>query len=277
MLVKNRDGRIIKVEGNPQHPVNTGKLCPRGQASVQGIYNPDRFREPMLRDAGGRLRPIPWDEAIKRAVDGLKAARRKGIVFMSHLMTGSEEDLADRWVKALGGQYVVYEPLAYESLQKANQIVFGTSRLCDYHIDQCDFLISFGANFLETWISNVQFTRQFASFHEPRHDRKNLFVYVGPRLSMTAANADHWLSVPVGGERYIALGLLNLVLREPGTPAGVQRSMLPANISAFTPEVVEERTGREGRGPEKARAALLERPAAPCACGRHGLSGPCGP
>ena len=67
MLVKNRDGHIIKVEGNPQHPVNTGKLCPRGQASVQGIYNPDRFREPMLRDAGGRLRPIPWDEAIKRA------------------------------------------------------------------------------------------------------------------------------------------------------------------------------------------------------------------
>ena len=163
----------------------------------------------MVRDASGKLRPLPWDDAITMAVDGLKTARQKGIVFISHLMTGSEADLAERWARNLGGRYVVYEPYAYESLRKANQIVFGTSQIPDYRIDKSDFIISFGANFLETWISNVRFTRQFASFHELRQNRKNMFVYVGPRLSMTAANADHWVSVPVGGERFIALGLLN--------------------------------------------------------------------
>ncbi|MHB8111599.1 MAG: molybdopterin-dependent oxidoreductase, partial [Syntrophorhabdaceae bacterium] len=174
ILVKNRDGHIIKVEGNPRHPVNTGKLCPRGQASVQGVYNPDRFRQPMVRDISGKLRPLPWDDAIKMAVDGLKTARQKGILFMSHLMTGSEADLAGRWATNLGGRYVVYEPYAYESLRKANQIVFGTSQIPDYHIDKSDFIISFGANFLETWISNVRFTRQFTSFHELRQNRKNM-------------------------------------------------------------------------------------------------------
>src|SRR5512143_1291670 len=63
MLAKNRDGRIIKVEGNPNHPVNQGRLCARGQASVQGLYNPDRFREPLWRNSLGILEPVSWDQA----------------------------------------------------------------------------------------------------------------------------------------------------------------------------------------------------------------------
>lgn len=244
MLVKNRDGHIIKVEGNPRHPVNGGglwgKLCPRGQASVQGIYNPDRYAQPMARDAGGKMRPVSWEEAFKRAAAGLKAAGQKGVVFMSHLMTGTEGDLARWWADRLGGQYVVYEPFAYESLKKANQAVFGTDRIPNYRIDRADFLLSFGADFLETWISNVQFTRQFAAFHEPKQKQKNLFVYVGPRLSMTAANADYWVSVPVGGQRWVALGILNVLARQGRT--SIQGAM-PADISAFTPQIVEERTG----------------------------------
>ena len=73
----------------------------------------------------------------------------------------------------LGGEHIVYEPFAYEPLRKANQIVFGKNGLPTYHIDQADFLLSFGANFLETWISNVQFARQFASFHEPRDEGRH--------------------------------------------------------------------------------------------------------
>jgi molybdopterin-containing oxidoreductase family iron-sulfur binding subunit len=241
MLVKNRDGHVIKVEGNPQHPVNTGKLCPRGQASVQGIYNPDRYTQPMARDGRGRLSPVSWEEALKRAVGGLRGAGQKKTVFISHLMTGAEQDLASRWSKALGGQHMVYEPFAYEPLRQANQVVFGTAQIPNYHIEQADFLISFGANFLETWISNVQFTRQFAAFHEPKQNQKNFFVHVGPRLSMTAANADRWVSVPPGGERYVALGLLRLLIQ--GGKAGAQGAGIPEGVSAFTPEVVQERTG----------------------------------
>ena len=242
ILAKNRDGHVIKVEGNPLHPVNTGRLCARGQASVQGLYNPDRFRQPMLRDTTGRLQPVSWDHAIKKAGDEIRKAGQKRVVFMSHLMTGSEEYLARRWVSAVNGHYVVYEPYAYEALRSANQVVFGTGRMPDYRIDRSDFLISFGANFLETWVSNVRYTRQFSVFHEPKQNRKNLFVYVGPRLSLTAANADHFIPVPPEGERYVALGLLNLLAGR-GASAGMAGMKLPADISAFTPGVVEERTG----------------------------------
>ena len=55
ILIKNRDGHIIKVEGNPCQPINTGRLCPRGQASVQGLYNPDRYKSPMMKNPDGSL------------------------------------------------------------------------------------------------------------------------------------------------------------------------------------------------------------------------------
>src|ERR671915_319741 len=64
MVVKTREGRAVKAEGNPSHPVNRGALCARGQASLQGLYNPDRFRGPMARrNPRGPLAPISWDEA----------------------------------------------------------------------------------------------------------------------------------------------------------------------------------------------------------------------
>ena len=158
-------------------------------------------------------------KAEKAFLDGLSSAKVKGrrdrVVFLTDLVTGTERGLIRRWLAALGStQHVMYEPFAYEALRKANQTVFGADAIPAYHIDKADFLLSFGANFLETWVSNVQFTRQFASFHEPKGEKKNVFVYVGPRLSMTAANADQWIMVPPGGESLVALGLLRLLLEQ---------------------------------------------------------------
>ncbi len=238
MLVKNRDGHIIKVEGNPEHPVNSGRLCPRGQASVQGLYNPDRYTGPSARNAAGELVPVSWDRAERMAVERLTAAQQKGaVVFVTDLITGIEQDLVTRCVEALGGEHIIYEPIAYETLRRANRIVFGSDQIPDYRIDRADFLISFGADFLETWVSNVQFARRFAAFHAPAESGKNVFVHVGPRLSMTAANADYFVQVPPGGGMYVALGLLGSRDR---TAAGIS-----SNIGQYTPETVETQTGVE--------------------------------
>src|SRR4051812_27760315 len=61
--VKTREGRAIKLEGNPEHPVNRGKLCSRGQAELQGLYNPGRLAGPMLRQ-GAEFKAITWEQAI---------------------------------------------------------------------------------------------------------------------------------------------------------------------------------------------------------------------
>src|SRR5205823_146786 len=70
VIARNREGRVVKLEGNPDHPVNQGALCARGQAALQGLYHPDRFAGPRLRD-GATLKPVPWDVAQKVVVDKL--------------------------------------------------------------------------------------------------------------------------------------------------------------------------------------------------------------
>ena len=213
LLVKNRDGRVIKTEGNPLHPVNKGTLCPRGQASLHGLYNPDRFSGPLLRNPEGELQPISWDkaeDALQRHLrDIIEAKRADRVVFLTELMTGTLDDLVNMWLFELGqpNGHVVYEPFGFESLRKASSLVFGDDIVPYFRIDQSDFLISFGAGFLETWLSNVEYARQFATFHEHRDSGKNPFVYVGPRLSMTAANADTWICVNPGDEYLIKKGI----------------------------------------------------------------------
>lgn len=242
LLAKNRDGHVIKVEGNPSHPVNTGKVCPRGQASVQGIYNPDRYRKPMVRDSGGKFRAATWQNAermlLQRLSPLVQGGQKGRVVFLTGLVTGSRRDLIERWISALGGEHLMYEPIAYEALRKGNQSVFGRATIPSYYIDRADFLLSFGANFLEYWVSNVQFARQFATFHEPKQGGgKYLFVYVGPRLSMTAANADYWLTVPVGTESLVARALLDATGKgKRGQTGGEITSDLLYRLTGLTPE-----------------------------------------
>src|SRR5687768_15823692 len=64
VVAETRDGRAIKLEGNPEHPLNRGALCARGQAALQGLYNPDRYTGPRVR-RDGRLVEIPWQEAVQ--------------------------------------------------------------------------------------------------------------------------------------------------------------------------------------------------------------------
>src|SRR3989449_10661576 len=64
--VRTREGRAVKLEGNPEHPVNQGKLCSRGQASLQGLYNPRRIRAPMARSADGGFAQTGWGAANAR-------------------------------------------------------------------------------------------------------------------------------------------------------------------------------------------------------------------
>ena len=79
--VRVREGRAVKVEGNPDHPINRGRICSRAQASLQGLYNPDRIRGPMVRNASGAFEAITWDDAIARVATELAKAPDK--IFMT--------------------------------------------------------------------------------------------------------------------------------------------------------------------------------------------------
>ncbi len=110
------------------------------------------------------------------------------------------------------GPPLVFEPYAYESLKTANAKVFGVDGLTSYHMDQADILVSFGADFIETWLSPVEYAWKFKAMHAIKDGSKNLFFQISPCQTLTGANADHWLACKPGSESVIALGLVRQAL-----------------------------------------------------------------
>ncbi len=218
VIARNREGRVVKLEGNPDHPVNQGALCVRGQAALQGLYHPDRFAGPQLRE-GGALRPTTWDAAQKAVADKIAALRSAGkgraIALVSQLESGSLGSLMDRWIQALGARpRVVFEPFGYEALRAANRIAFGRDAIPYYAFEEAEVVLSFGADFLETWLSNVSYARGFARMHTFRDGRAGSFIHVEPRQSLTASNADEWVRNAPGTEALLALGVLKVMIDE---------------------------------------------------------------
>jgi molybdopterin-containing oxidoreductase family iron-sulfur binding subunit len=103
VIAETRDGRAIKLEGNPDHPLNRGALCARGQAALQGLYNPDRYRTPMIR-RNGRLASATWDDALKLFGEKLAEARRnpRGVAFIDRHQSGGVGPLLTTWLAGMG-------------------------------------------------------------------------------------------------------------------------------------------------------------------------------
>jgi molybdopterin-containing oxidoreductase family iron-sulfur binding subunit len=243
--VRVREGRAVKVEGNPVHPINQGTLCSRGQASLQGMYDPDRIQTPLLRQPDGRYAPIPWDEAerlVQQKIDELIAAGKQSeIGWITPHMTGSLNTAIDEFLRAVGSRRRLrYEPIAFEGIRKAHEVTYGRSIIPTYHFDRAKYVLSFGADYLETWLSPVSFSKEYTESRS--FDGVNIArsVYVGPRLSMTATNADEWLRVAPGMEAACALGILHIVLES--RASGSSRD-LRSTVKSFTPEKVSSITG----------------------------------
>jgi molybdopterin-containing oxidoreductase family iron-sulfur binding subunit len=225
--VKTREGRAIKLEGNPDHPVNRGKLCAQGQSALQGLYNPDRVRAPMVRSGSG-WREITWDDAIARLAAKLGPAQGK-VAVISGAGRGTFDDLLTEWTAALGGKLVHHQPHDLEALRAANKQVFGVDGLAAHDFGKARYIVSFGADFLESWGPSVENQRGFADAHGFHDGTMAKFIYVGPRASLTGLNADEFVSVKPGTEAAFALALANAA----GAPG----------LSQHTPEAAAQETG----------------------------------
>jgi len=219
VIARNREGRIVKLEGNPDHPVNAGALCMRGQASLQGLYHPDRIAGPLVREGSGGFKSATWDAASKTVSDKLAALRTGGkgraIAVVTQLENGSLGSMLDRWVQALGARpRVTLEPFGYESIRAANRLTFNRDAIPYYAFEDAEVVLSFGADFIETWLSNVNYARTFARMHSFRDGRAGTFIHVEPRQSLTASNADEWIRNAPGTEGLLALAILRVMVDE---------------------------------------------------------------
>ena len=223
IIVRTINGRAKKIEGNPLHPLNRGKLCARGQAGLQVLYNPDRLKN-AVRQSGGRssrqFEPLYWPEALDLLSDKIAAlSSAERIAFLGGLMPSHVYRLAARLLETLGAAPPVIYDLqsALEGRGAASQLsqaFFGAPDLPVYDISQSDVVLSFGANLLETWMSPVAQSAAYGAMRQGGMGSRGLFVQFEPRLSATAASADEWIPVRPGAEGFVALAIGRIIVEE---------------------------------------------------------------
>jgi len=259
-MARVREGRPVKLEGIPGHPVSDGGLCVRGQSSLYRLYHPERLRGPLARN-GGKLRPISWEDAFSRVAGSLKGSREKGRknLFLSGRTTGSVSRIADAACERLGVERLPeYEVYSHAAVKEANALLFGERDVPHYRIEEADFLLTVGADLLETHVSPVAYTRKISS---ARAGGNLLWYHVEPHISLTGANADRRYAIAPGREPLLLSFLLREVL-EKRTP----KVRLPAELLAALPRTTASTvSGIAGIPPESLkeiadRLAAAKRP-----------------
>ena len=260
ILAKTREGRPIKLEGNPEHPVNSGALCARGQASVLNLYDPERLKTPIVRGKG----EITWGELDGTIAGALKtAASGTGRVRM--LSAPSRSPSTTRLVQEFlspfkAGAWVQFDPMSPEALIRAQELSYGTALIPDYRFDRANYVLSLGADFLGTWMNPVGFAKDWGKNRQinksgEKDARFSKLVTFEAHFSLTGSNSDERFAVRPGDELKIAMAILSelLVTQKKSSLAGdAQISNL---LQSYSAEKVAKEVEIEGGAKTLARLA----------------------
>ena len=249
IMARVKDGVLLKIDGNPYHPNNLGederppyatpvdtakrrpgRLCAKGQAGVQVVYDPYRIKQPLKRvgpRGSGQWKAITWEQAFQEIAARLKplrdsntlidpAAPELGPIANQVLYSPGrtiEGGFTDRiWGNGFGtinrredhtsicetSHHVANELMTWD--EKANR---GRKNHFKPDIVEAKYIMLFGSSFLEANFPMVATARKLMDFRA----RGGKYVVVDPRFSNTAALAHRWVPIKPGGDAALALGM----------------------------------------------------------------------
>lgn len=222
LLVRVIEGSAVNVVGNPLHPINRGGICPKGLASIQSLYDPDRIQTPLKR-AGergeGKWQPISWDEAKSIVVQRLRGLREKRLTSSLVILAGQFHDLRNplirRFAEAYGTpNYIRNRCFTPDEVSRAHFLMQGVASPLGYDLMNAGLILSFGCSLLEAWISPVFQLRAFGHMRQERPGNRGRIYVVDPRFSVSASKADHWVPIRPGTDAALALGMAYVIIQE---------------------------------------------------------------
>ncbi|HKZ01452.1 MAG TPA: molybdopterin-dependent oxidoreductase, partial [Pyrinomonadaceae bacterium] len=215
VLVKVRDGRPIKLEGNPDHPLSQGGLCALAHGMVFSLYDPDRLRQPIADS-----RPATWAEIDQQIISKFDALKKSG--GRVRMLTGpiesptSRETLQKFLAQFSDGKHIIFEAVSTNGIRQAHLRSHGLATLPQYRFEKARLVVSFGADFLGTWIAPVQFTRGYAKARNLQNEQHEMLRHVQfeSRMSLTGSNADKRIKTSPQEDSPVLLYLAKLISEE---------------------------------------------------------------
>ena len=213
IVVKTREGRPIKIDGNELSPITKGKVNALVEASVLSLYDKQRIASPMLAGAA-----TDWEKLDKEVKSKLAAAGTVKIV-TNTLLSPSTEKVLQEFSAAYGNaEVVVYDSISNYGITKASELFYGKAALPSYHFDKAKTIVSFGADFLGTWISPIEFAGAYAKTRKIAKDKTEMSRHFQfeSNLSLTGANADYRTPIKASQSGLAVLALYNAIAAKAG-------------------------------------------------------------
>ncbi|MGD8951230.1 MAG: molybdopterin-dependent oxidoreductase, partial [Desulfobacterales bacterium] len=211
--VRKVDDRVVKIEGLAGHPINDGGLCTLGLAGAQLLYGPQRVKAPM-KNVGGRLVEISWQEALGEIAARLKELRESGqphrVACIAGTDRGTVPELLNRFLTVYGSPQFFRVPSIQDTYELALYLMQGVRASAGFDFENADYVLSFGSGLLDGWGTPVNIFQAHSRWCE----RGGKLVQIEPRQSRTAAKADRWIPINPGTEGALALGLAGVIVKE---------------------------------------------------------------
>lgn len=212
--------RAVKIDGNPNHPVNRGGLCPLGLAGLQYLYNDEiRVKNPLKRVGArgeGKWKSISWDEALSQIASRLTDLRKKNLAhtlaFLDGEGEGSQALLVNRFLQAFGTPNAL-RPFQSRDLEEVlTQSLHGVRARLTYDLPNAKYILSFGSALLDGWGNPAWVAQAIQEWRGIDLKGRAQLVQIEPIASTTASLADQWLPVKPGTEGILALGLAQIMI-----------------------------------------------------------------
>jgi MoCo/4Fe-4S cofactor protein with predicted Tat translocation signal len=244
ILIKTRDGRPIKIEGNSMSPVTKGAANARVQASVLSLYSSDRLSGPMISG-----KTTTWENIDKEIGGKLAAGGEIRILTSTIISPSTKQVIADFTEKYPTTKHISWDAVSFSGMMKANEATFGKAMIPTYSFNKANVIVSIAADFLTNWLSPVEFSKQFAENRKVSAEKKEMSRHIQFEsiLSVSGANADTRVQIKPSEEGAIALNLYNAVAKQTGGTAVSAPSLSDARATEWVGKAADELVKSKGK------------------------------
>jgi anaerobic selenocysteine-containing dehydrogenase len=242
------DGQVIRIEGDPEHPLNKGVLCPKGIASLEYLYHPDRLKSPLKRlgnKGEGKWQAIPWDEATDIIAERLNKIKEadgpQSVAFMRGAAKGLQDEYLARFANLFGSpNFLSMGYVCYIPRKNASSITYGFGAIPD---------IDYPPKTIIVWGENISKTLHHVYLRIMDALKKGTkLIVVDPIKNEIAEQAHLWVRSKPGTDLVLALGMINVIINESLYDSSfvakhtVGFDELKSHVKDYSPEVVSEIT-----------------------------------